>query len=103
MRIVRACFLTLALTLPHVAFAQIPQSEYAARRAALAARLPGDGIVLALGASEPAEDYLIFSQAPSFQYLTGYKGLVFHTKTADALVLPRHAEVVHAEQIWIPS
>ena len=38
-----------------------------------------------------------------FQYLTGYKGLVFHTKTADALVLPRHAEVVHAEQIWIPS
>ena len=65
-------FVALVVLLPAVAFGQIPQSEYAARRAALAARLPGDGIVLALGASEPVEDYLDFYQAPPFAYLTGY-------------------------------
>ncbi len=52
--------------------AQIPQTEYAARRAALLARLPADGVLLALGAREPAEDYLTFVQTPSFEYLTGY-------------------------------
>ena len=41
--------------------------------------------------------------AKRFQYLTGYKGLVFHTKSAEALVLPRGCDIVHAEQIWIPS
>lgn len=41
--------------------------------------------------------------AKRFQYLLGYKGLVFHTKTAEALALPRGCEVVQADQIWIPS
>jgi Xaa-Pro aminopeptidase len=51
--------------------AQIPQSEYAQRRTALAARLQ-DGVLLALGAPEPAQDYLSFFQNESFTYLTGY-------------------------------
>jgi hypothetical protein len=38
-----------------------------------------------------------------YQYLTGYKGLVFHTKSRDQLVLPRGCDVVSAKQIWIPS
>ena len=62
----------LLLLLPATAIAQIPQSEYAARRNTLASRLPGDGVVLALGAPEPREDYLAFFQAPPFEYLTGY-------------------------------
>lgn len=38
-----------------------------------------------------------------FQYLTAYKGLAFHTKTLEALELPRGVEVVQAESIWIPA
>lgn len=52
--------------------AQIPQAEYAARRAALAAKLP-DGVFLARGASEPVVDYNAFYQSPGFAYLTGYR------------------------------
>lgn len=52
--------------------AQIPQSEYAARRDTVAAHL-GDGVLLAFGVpggnSEGADD----TQLPSFEYLTGYE------------------------------
>ena len=37
------------------------------------------------------------------QYLTSYKGLVFHTKTTDRIILPSRAEVVFAKKIWIPA
>ena len=49
----------------------IAQSEYRQRRDALVAHID-DGILLAIGASEPAEDFLIFNQAPLFNYLTGF-------------------------------
>jgi hypothetical protein len=39
----------------------------------------------------------------SFQYLNGYKGLVFFTKSPSPLFLPAGAEVVKAKRIWIPS
>jgi hypothetical protein len=39
----------------------------------------------------------------SFRYLVGYKGLVFHTKSKNELMLPDKAEVVHARTIWIPG
>ncbi len=42
----------------------------------------------------------IFDRA--FRYLVGYKGLVFHTRSKTALMLPGKAEVVHANRIWIP-
>ena len=51
--------------------AQVPQSEYAQRRAALAAKLQ-DGVVLAIGAPEPSHDYVSFFQSEPFRYLTGY-------------------------------
>jgi Xaa-Pro aminopeptidase len=60
----------LAAALP--AHAQIAESEYAARRAALASRI-GDGALVAFGAGEPAHDYMRFDQAPSFLYLTGVR------------------------------
>jgi hypothetical protein len=37
------------------------------------------------------------------QYLTSYKGLAFHTRSADHLTLPETAEVVLADAIWIPA
>ena len=37
------------------------------------------------------------------QYLTSYKGLVFHTKTTDRVILPSRAEVVLAKKIWTPA
>jgi hypothetical protein len=39
----------------------------------------------------------------SYQYLMGYKGLVFYTKSRTPLDLPRNIEVVTAKKIWIPG
>jgi Xaa-Pro aminopeptidase len=50
---------------------QFSATEYAQRRAALLDQIP-EGIVVALGAHEPAQDYLSFYQTPSFNYLTGF-------------------------------
>jgi len=52
--------------------AQITSAEYAQRRDSLAARIPG-GVILALGAPEPAHDFLTFYQEPNFLYLTGLR------------------------------
>lgn len=51
--------------------AQIAQTEFAARRAALASALP-DGVILVLGAGEPNPDFVPFHQHPQFRYLTGF-------------------------------
>jgi Xaa-Pro aminopeptidase len=54
------------------ALAQVTQAEYAARRAALSRELPGDGLVVVMGASEPKHDYDPFTQDRTFLYLTGF-------------------------------
>lgn len=56
---------------PAALAAQVAASEYAERRDELAQRL-GDGIVLALGAPEPAQDYLPYFQRSDFRFLTGF-------------------------------
>jgi Xaa-Pro aminopeptidase len=66
-----AAYAMLALLAP-VSLGAQSQQEFAARRAALVARLP-DGALIALGAHEPVQDYLSFVQSPSFYYLTGFK------------------------------
>jgi Xaa-Pro aminopeptidase len=79
------------------------QREYRQRREALMARLP-DGVLLALGASEPTHDYLSFFQAPSFYYLTGFNepgaALVMVKRggsvSATMYVEPR----VPAQEVW---
>ena len=38
-----------------------------------------------------------------YQYLTSYKGFAFFTKTTEQISLPRTAEIVVAEKIWIPG
>lgn len=93
---------TLALTAAPLA-SQIPQAEYARRRAALAARM-GDGALLVLGAREPAEDYQSFVQTPRMEYLTGFRepnaALVIVRKGADVtsmlFVEPREP----AREVW---
>lgn len=48
-----------------------------------------------------AEGGKLFS--PNHQYLTGYKGLVFYTKSREPIHLPSRAETVQAQKIWIPG
>jgi len=82
------------------------QKEFASRREALLKKV-GDGIIVALGAHEPAEDYLSFFQAPSFYYLTGLRepdaALVMVKKNgqvnATMFVQPR----LPAREVWTGS
>src|SRR5689334_23081229 len=82
----RALVLFLSLTIVSSASAQIPQSEYAARRAALA-KLIGNGVVLAFGSPEPEQDYIAFNQNSPFNYLSGFSepnaALVFQVKNGE--------------------
>lgn len=39
----------------------------------------------------------------NYQYLVGYKGLAFYTKSPERLSLPLDAELVTAKSIWIPG
>ncbi|NUO64918.1 MAG: M24 family metallopeptidase [Gemmatimonadaceae bacterium] len=50
---------------------RIAQSEYAARRDAVLAKIP-EGVLVAFGAGEPAQDYISFWQSSPFMYLTGF-------------------------------
>ena len=43
----------------------------------------------------------VFSR--KYKYLTGYKGLVFYTKTSVPLSLSSGTEVVQAKRIYIPE
>ena len=70
------------------------QPEYALRRSDLAAKLP-DGVFLALGGHEPAQDYLSFYQSPSFYYLTGFK------EPDAALVMIKQAGLVRAATMFV--
>jgi hypothetical protein len=36
------------------------------------------------------------------QYLTSYRGLIFHVKTQDRIQFPSGTEFVEARKIWIP-
>jgi Xaa-Pro aminopeptidase len=51
--------------------AQVPASEYAARRAGLLARIDS-GVVIAFGEVDPVSDWPTFFQLPHFHYLTGF-------------------------------
>ncbi|HEU4880004.1 MAG TPA: Xaa-Pro peptidase family protein, partial [Gemmatimonadaceae bacterium] len=66
-------FLSLVslISVAGTAESQITNSEYAARRTALAQKLQ-NGILVALGSPEPEEDYISFNQNSQFSYLTGF-------------------------------
>jgi Xaa-Pro aminopeptidase len=70
-RTVRRSVCAAAMLLPAVAAAQIPASEFAARRDSLAAHIR-DGVVVAFGGRTPVTDFGPFYQLPSFHYLTNF-------------------------------
>lgn len=39
----------------------------------------------------------------NYQYLMGYRGLIFYCKSATQLTLPMRVEVIQAKRIWIPA
>jgi hypothetical protein len=57
--------------------------------------------------SRSAEPLVIVSQGGIFkkqyQYLTGYKGFVFHAQSSEPLRFSMHVEQMAAEKIWIPG
>jgi Xaa-Pro aminopeptidase len=59
------------LLVGQTALAQIPATEYAARRDSLARRI-GDGVVVAFGNRVPITDFGPFYQHPAFHYLTNF-------------------------------
>src|SRR4051812_49545300 len=67
-RLALGALLSLVATAAH---AQIPSTEYAARRDSLAARI-GDGVVVAFGGRTPITDFGPFYQLPAFHYLTNF-------------------------------
>jgi len=50
---------------------------------------------------------LVYSESKFFStkyhYLTGYKGLIFYTKSATPLILRPSVELIRAKKIWIPT
>ena len=86
----------------------------AAAAAAIAQAIKASGVLVRL---EPAEFQKILGRVPeplvvaatgglftkNYQYLVGYKGLAFYTKSREPLQLPADGEVIAANSIWIPG
>jgi hypothetical protein len=86
----------------------------AAAAAAIARAIKASGVLVRL---DPVEFLKILGRVPdplvvaatggvftkNYQYLVGYKGLAFYTKSAEPLQLPASAEVIAAKSIWIPG
>ena len=81
---------------------------------AIAQAIKASGVLVRL---DPAEFLKIVGRVPdplvvvatgglftkNYQYLVGCKGLVFYTKSAEPLQLPRSADVIAAKGIWVPG
>ena len=70
-RLMKRSLLVAAMALPSMAAAQIPASEFAARRDSLAAHIR-DGVVIAFGGRTPVSDFGPFHQLPALHYLTNF-------------------------------
>lgn len=86
----------------------------AAAAAAIAQAIKASGVLVRV---EPEEFLKIAGRVPeplivaatggffstNYQYLMGYKGLAFYTKSDVALELPASVELIDAKGIWIPG
>ena len=86
----------------------------AARAAAIAKAIKASGAIVQV---EPNDFLVILSKTnkplvvlaeggflkTNYQYLTGYKGLVFFAKSSTPLQLTGDIELVVAKKIWIPD
>jgi hypothetical protein len=86
----------------------------AAAHAAMVQAVKASGVVVKLDpqdfiliASKTRNPLIVAAKAgwrgQKFAYLTSYKGLAFHTESPSPIDLPGDAEVVNANQIWMPS
>ena len=86
----------------------------AAAAAALAQAVKASGAIVSVETADfetilkKIDDPLIVSCesgifSTKYQYLMGYKGLVFYTKSPRPLTLPRNADVIECKKIWIPG
>lgn len=85
-----------------------------AAAAAIAQAIKASGVLVRL---DPGEFLKIVSRVPdplvvaatgglfnkNYQYLVGYKGLAFYTKSDEPLEFTAAAEMIVAESIWIPG
>lgn len=85
-----------------------------AAAAAIAQAIKASGAIVRV---EPEDFMVILSKAEhplvvaaqskflkvTYQYLTGYKGLVFFTKSPEPMQLPSDVELIAARKIWIPG
>lgn len=89
-------------------------AEAAAHAAAIANAIKASGVLVRVDPTEflrllhHAEEPLIVVARggifrSSWRYLTSYKGLAFHTKSAEQLPLPGRAQIITAEAISIPG
>ena len=89
-------------------------SAGAAAAAAIAQAVKASGAIVRMEVGDFLE-ILARSEAPlvvraagglfrtRYEYLTGYRGLIFHTKSPEPLELPPHCEMILAKRIWIPA
>jgi hypothetical protein len=86
----------------------------AAAAAAIAQAIKASGVLVRLAPDEfrkilvrVRDPLVVISEgglfSTNYQYLMGYKGLAFFTKSKTPLDLPAGAEVVAANGIWIPG
>jgi Xaa-Pro aminopeptidase len=92
---VNRVLLVALFVLPFKLESQFTAREYAERRELLAGRVP-DAVIVALGAPEPALDYLEFYQNPGMFYLTGIK------EPGAALVMVKEAGKASATVFVLP-
>jgi hypothetical protein len=86
----------------------------AAAAAAIAQAIKTSGVLVRL---EPGEFMKVLRRAqdpliviaqggmfkPHYKYLMSYKGLAFHTKTAEPIELSADVEVIEASRFWMPD
>lgn len=88
-------------------------AEAAAHAAAIAQAIKASGVLVRLTPLDflkildRQEEPLIVSARgglfrSTWQYLTGFKGLAFFTKSSEPLMLPGRALVIEAQSIWVP-
>jgi len=86
----------------------------AAAAAAIANAVKASGAIVRVESADfeailkKAENPLVVCAAGGFfstnyQYLMGYKGLVFYCKSATQLTLPAKIETILAKKIWLPG
>ena len=89
-------------------------SSAAAAAAAIAQATKASGVIIRLSPRDFAnilsrqdEPLVVYARgglfAAKYQYLTSYKGLAFFTKSNAPVTMPRNAELVEAQKIWIPG